>query len=86
MRFQGDESRNLHLNTEPSFDLNELEKYLQNLPPIGLIKSSRIKLDGTDRMVLSRDSLASWTLSSPFYGYDDTRNVWVERQESKLEK
>ena len=37
-------------------------------------------------MVLSRDSLASWTLSSPFYGYDDTRNVWVERQESKLEK
>ena len=69
---------------EPSFDLKKLEEYLHNMPPVGLIQTSRVKLDGTDRVVLSRDSLAAWTASSPFYGYEDSRNVWVERQENKL--
>ena len=67
-------------NTTPSFDLDKLVRYMQSLPPEGLIQTSRVKLDGTDRIVLSRDSLAAWSLSSPFYGYEDTRNVWVERQ------
>lgn len=75
----------LELNLEPSFDVQKFEQYLQSRPPEGLIKTSRVKLDGIERLVLSRESLAAWSSSSPFYGYDDIRNVWVERQQ-KSEK
>ena len=68
------------LNEEPSFDVKKFEEYLHLLHPQGLLKFSRIKLDGLERIVLTRDSLAAWTTSSPFYGYEDSRNVWVERQ------
>lgn len=67
----------------PSFDLQKLEDYLLSLEPLGLLDISRIKLEGTERIVLSRESLAAWSLSSPFYGYDDTRNQWIERQTLK---
>ena len=64
----------------PSFDVSLLEQYANNLPPVGLIKFQRLHLEGLDRIVLPRETLAAWSSSSPFYGYDDSRNVWVERQ------
>jgi hypothetical protein len=69
-----------NLNTEPTFDVKKLENYILSLEPIGLINIKRVKLEGTERILLSRESLAAWSLSSPFYGYDDSRNVWLERQ------
>ena len=70
---------------EPSFDVEKLEHYANSLPPVGLITFSRVHLEGLERIVLSRETLAAWSSASPFYGYDDTRNVWVERQSNKNE-
>ena len=53
---------------EPSFDIAQFESYLLSLQPQGLLHLSRMVVDGTERVVVSRDSLAAWTTSSPFDG------------------
>jgi hypothetical protein len=69
------------LNTEPSFDVQKLEHYLSELDPKGTLICSNVKLEGLERIVLSVESLASWSNSSPLNGYEDIRNVWVEKQQ-----
>ena len=69
------------LNMEPSFDVKKLESYLSDLDPKGALVCSNLKLEGLERMVLSVESLAAWSHSSPLNGYEDVRNVWVEKQQ-----
>ena len=46
---------------EPSFDVDAFEAYITGLEPRGALHVARMTVEGTERIVLSRDGLAAWT-------------------------